>query len=109
MELAGIPLLFLVGTFSLGYLLIIFEHYIKINKTAVALLLAVLCWMIIAATTGMPSVGLLEELTIHISKASQIIFFLLGAMMLVEVIDSHKGFKIVTDSIYSPSKRTMLW
>ncbi len=109
MELAGIPLLLLVGTFAIGYLLIILEHYIKINKTAVALMLAVLCWMIFSATTSVSPLELLNQLTVHISKASQIIFFLLGAMMLVEVIDSHKGFKIVTDSIYSPSKRTMLW
>lgn len=109
MELSGLPLLVLLGVFSIGYLLIILEHYVKVNKTAIALLLAVLAWVIYSASAAASPVKILEELTIHISKASQIIFFLLGAMMLVEVIDSHRGFKIVTDFIYSSSKRKMLW
>ncbi|MBI2742659.1 MAG: sodium:proton antiporter NhaD [Chlamydiales bacterium] len=105
----GIPLGFLVGVFIVGYLLMIFEFYVKVNKTAVSLFLAVACWMIYFTWANGPPNEMLGELTIHVSKASQIIFFLLGAMTLVELVDSHKGFKIITDSIYSPSKRKMLW
>jgi Na+/H+ antiporter NhaD/arsenite permease-like protein len=101
-------LLTLLGIFFLGYLLITLEYYVKVNKTAVALMLAVLCWLIYF-TTGNRSPQDFEIFNVHLSKASQIIFFLLGAMTLVELIDSHKGFKIVTDFIYTTSKRKTLW
>ncbi|MDN3506953.1 MAG: sodium:proton antiporter NhaD [Simkaniaceae bacterium] len=101
------PLILLV--FGLGYLAIIFEYTIKINKTAVALLIAVLCWVIYFTLSVAPVSQDLKDLGVHVSDVSQIIFFLMGAMTLVELIDSHKGFKIVTDIIRTTSKRKMLW
>lgn len=100
---------FILLVFGLGYLAIIFEYYIKVNKTAVALLIAVLCWAIYFAFSLTPVSDDLKELGRHVNDVSQIIFFLMGAMTLVELIDSHKGFKIVTDVIRTASRKKMLW
>ena len=94
----------IILVFIIGYIAIIFEHNIKVNKTASALLMAVLTWMILFI--HFPNMHALGE---KVSEISQIIFFLLGAMTLVELIDSHQGFKVVTDLIQTGSKRKMLW
>lgn len=99
----------IICVFVLGYLAIIFEHSIHVNKTASAILMAVVAWTIyfvIRQDLGHENVHFLQE---HLGNVSQIIFFLLGAMTLVEVIDSHKGFKIITDVINTRSKKKMLW
>lgn len=101
--------LLLLGVFAVGYLLIILEYYVKVNKTAIALLVAVACWLIYFLVTGEAIPSALKHLETHISKVSQIIFFFLGAMTLVELIDTHRGFKILVDLIHTTSKRRMLW
>jgi len=90
--------------FVLGYLAIIFEHNIRVNKTASALLMAVLSWMFLFLNAPNP-----HALGEKVNDVSQIIFFLLGAMTLVEVIDVHKGFTVITDMIQTSSKRKLLW
>ena len=100
---------FMIFVFIIGYLCIIVERYIKINKTAVALLMAAMTWLLLFIEKNYGrdfNVTLLNE---HLGNASQLIFFLLGAMTLVELIDSHKGFRIITDSIRTRSKRKILW
>ena len=95
--------------FAIGYLAIIFESKIRVNKTASALLMAVVCWMF---DFFQKQAHLAEEIGLlgsHLNDVSQIIFFLLGAMALVELIDSHQGFRIVTDLIQTNSKRKLLW
>ena len=94
--------------FVLGYLAIIFEKFIHVNKAAIALVMAVISWVIyFAVTHGQAvSVTLFSE---QISDVAQVIFFLLAAMVIVELIDSHGGFKLITDIIYTSSKRRMLW
>ena len=99
----------ILTVFGLGYLGIILEYNIRINKTAVALLIAVLCWTIYFESSHLPLEQDLKVLGTHLSDVSQIIFFLMVAMTLVELIDSHKGFKIVTDIVRTNSKRKMLW
>ena len=99
----------LIGIFALGYFFIIFEHPFKINKTAVSLLVAVACWVLYFLVTDEPLPAALGHLDLHISKAAQIIFFFMGSMTLVELIDSHQGFKQITDLIYTSSKKKMLW
>ncbi len=100
----------LIGiVFTLGYLAIICEFYIKVNKTAVALLVAVVCWAIYFFFSRAPLPDDLRILGEHVSDVSQIIFFLMGAMTLVELVDSHRGFKIITDAISTTSKRKLLW
>jgi len=101
--------LLILITFGLGYSAIIAETSIKINKTGSALLMAVLTWMFLfLINTGEISANI-HHLAESVSDVSQIIFFLLGAMALVELIDSHKGFKIVTDLIRTSSKKKLLW
>lgn len=99
----------IICIFVLGYAAIILEHYIKVNKSAVALFMAVTSWAAYFLTSNEPVKADLESLSRHISGVSQIIFFLLGAMTIVELIDSHKGFKIVTDLIQTSSKKKMMW
>lgn len=99
----------MIAVFITGYLAIIFEHKIRVNKTASALLMAVITWALYFISRDHLTALNLEYLSEHVGNVSQIIFFLLGAMTLVEVIDSHKGFKIITDAINTRSKRKMLW
>ncbi len=92
--------------FSIGYLAIVFENFLHVNKAAVALVMGVVCWILFFADQqGVIATGMSEQ----ISDVAQIIFFLLAAMIIVELIDSHHGFKLITDIIYSSSKRKMLW
>jgi NhaD family Na+/H+ antiporter len=101
--------LLIVITFAVGYLAIIFETNIKINKTASALLMAVLTWMFLFLIETGETADNIQHLAESLGDVTQIIFFLLGAMALVELIDSHKGFKIVTDLIRTSSKKKLLW
>ena len=99
----------ILSIFAIGYLAIILEFYVKVNKTAVGLFLAVVCWMFYFLGDLKPLTENLADLSRHLSDISQIIFFLLGAMTLVELIDSHKGFNTVARLIHTTSKRRMLW
>jgi len=94
--------------FFVGYLAIAFEHPIKINKTASALLVGTICWTVYAMS-GTESQSVQEKLSHHLSSIAEILFFLLGAMTIVELIDAHQGFKIITDQISSKKSVTLLW
>lgn len=94
--------------FVAGYAAIAFEHPIKINKTASALLTGVLCWVVYIM--GSPdSVIVSEQLYEHFGQISGILFFLLGAMTIVELIDAHDGFEVITNRITTKDKRKLLW
>lgn len=99
----------IIIVFSIGYLAIIFESAMRVNKTASALIMAVLTWTILFLVRGHKLVEDIGALGEKLNDVSQIIFFLMGAMTLVEVIDSHKGFKIITDLIHTNRKKKMLW
>jgi len=101
--------LWMLLVFIIGYLVIIFEYKLKINKTAAAILMATFSWSILFLSSKDKMEGSTGFLAEHVSNVSQIIFFLLAAMTLVELIDSHKGFKIITDAINTRSKKKMLW
>lgn len=109
MEIFGLGTWLVVLVFCIGYIAIILEHYIQVNKTAVALFVAVICWSIFLVSGLLPVSDNIQALGHHVSEIAQIIFFLMGAMTLVELIDSHRGFKIITDKIQTTSKRKMLW
>ncbi len=96
----------IVILFIIGYLFVAFEHSVSINKSGSALLLGVLCWSIYAIMQ--PSHGVNEGLSHHLAEIAQIIFFLLGAMTIVEIIDSHQGFDLITDFITTKNKRYLL-
>jgi len=98
----------LILIFIIGYLAIALEHPIKINKTATALLTGVLCWTIYTVSEDEPN-SVLGELSHHLASVSEILFFLLGAMTIVELIDAHDGFRLITDKITSKNKVELLW
>ena len=98
----------LLLTFIIGYVAIATEHVIKINKAASALVTGVLCWTIYILYS--PDKDLVsEQLSEHLGELSGILFFLLGAMTIVELIDAHHGFEILTRKITSTNKRKLLW
>jgi Na+/H+ antiporter NhaD/arsenite permease-like protein len=100
--------LLILAVFITGYLAIAFEHPIKINKAASALLTGVLCWTIyILFSTDSELVN--HQLIEHLGEISEILFFLLGAMTIVELIDSHDGFAVITNKIKTNNKRKLLW
>lgn len=98
----------IILTFIIGYVAIIFEHKIKINKAATALVTGVICWTIyILFQSDKHLVS--EQLIEHLGEVSGILFFLLGAMTIVELIDAHDGFQIITDKIKTRSAIKLLW
>jgi Na+/H+ antiporter NhaD/arsenite permease-like protein len=114
----------LIGlAFVLGYLCIAFEHPLKIDKSASALLTAVVTWtlLVFGAESILPAVQTAiaagedpshivpHELRHHLSEIAEILFFLLGAMVIVELIDAHEGFKVITDRIQTTKRVTLLW
>jgi Na+/H+ antiporter NhaD/arsenite permease-like protein len=90
--------------FIAGYLAIAFEHPLKVNKTASALVTGVLVWMMYAISTGSTI-----ELGQHLASTSEILFFLLGAMTLVELVDAHNGFYFVSRLIKTDKVIKLLW
>jgi NhaD family Na+/H+ antiporter len=100
---------FVVGIFLIGYAAIIFENGIRINKTAAAIFIAVTCWAVYFLFSPQHVDSDIKKLAEHVSDIAQIIFFLMGAMTLVELIDAHRGFRIITDMIQTSSKKKMLW
>ncbi len=94
--------------FVLGYVAITLEHPLKINKAATALVTGVLCWTIYILISPDKNI-VSEELTHHLGELSGILFFLLGAMTIVEIIDAHDGFDLITTRISHTDKRKLLW
>lgn len=94
--------------FVLGYAAIVLEHSLRINKAASALVTAVLCWAAFALASE-DKEWVAENLTGHLGEVAGILFFLLGAMVIVELIDAHDGFEIITDRIRSTNKRKLVW
>src|SRR3990167_5624086 len=94
----------IILVFLVGYFAIIFEHNLKINKAASALAMAVLMWMFVFFQMGQEEEGLGK----YLNEVSQIIFFLLGAMTIVELINTHQGFQIIVDWVHTRSKRKIL-
>ncbi len=129
--------LLIIIIFVVGYLAIALEHPIKINKTASALVTAVVCWTIFtvsgspetllnserylhfihelgdkAATLSAGELHLeyvVEQLGHHLNEIAQILFFLMGAMTIVELVDAHHGFKFITDRIKTKNPVLLLW
>jgi len=98
----------IVIVFIIGYLAIAFEHSLRINKAASALLAGVICWSIYALS-GSDKELVSENLSHHLSEISGILFFLLGAMVIVELIDAHDGFEIITERIQNTNKKKLVW
>ena len=102
--------------FIVGYLLIVFEHPLRMDKTIPALLMGMLCWAIIAIgqlhLAGEAEVGehgVNDVILHHLGKIAEILIFLIGAMTIVELVDLHKGFSVITNRIHTRDKRKLLW
>lgn len=111
--------LLMPALFLIGYLLIALEHPIRIDKSASALLTGVVCWTILTVGMGhgleIPGYSPGEEhfaehsLLEHLSGIASILFFLMGAMTIVELIDAHEGFSIITEKVRTTHKVKLLW
>lgn len=105
----------LVLCFVIGYSLIVFEHPLRLDKSVPALLMGSLCWAIISighidVINHEHAVGSIEPVLLHhIGKIAEILLFLIGAMTIVELIDLHRGFSVITDRIKTTRKSSMLW
>ena len=103
----------MIGIFVLGYIGIIFEEVFEFNKAAVALLMSTGLWVTYAdfygGSTGLASEGVLNQLKDQLAEVSDICFFLLAASAIVEVVDAHQGFKVVTNQITTTSKKGLFW
>ena len=94
--------------FVAGYLLVALESVIHISKTAVALLMAVFCWALLYLGAGASGVHA-SAFTRALGENSEILFFLMGAMVIVEVVDANGGFDFVRQRLLSRTKRSLLW
>lgn len=101
-------MIWMIIIFLVGYTLITLEHSFHINKAATALLAGVLCWTVyvLHVPDSELVVGQLEH---HIGEIAGILFFLLGAMTIVEIIDAHDGFEVIIGRIKTDSSRKLLW
>jgi NhaD family Na+/H+ antiporter len=98
----------LILVFVIGYVGIVLEHNISIDKSSSALLTGALCWTVVAFTSH-DAVHMNEELMHHLSDIASILFFLMGAMTIVELIDTYEGFDIITDRITTRSQVKLVW
>jgi Na+/H+ antiporter NhaD/arsenite permease-like protein len=96
----------LVAIFAIGYLAIVLEHPLRLNKAATALLAGSLCWTAYIVAGDPERIN--DQLLHHLGELSQILFFLLGAMTIVELIDAHDGFELITSRIRTRSRRKLL-
>lgn len=110
--------MFIIIAFVAGYLCIALESLTKINKAAIALLMCVVCWTLLMVSPGayypdVASDGVLhhisEVIEHHLGDAAGTLFFLMGAMTIVEIVDSNGGFNFVRDIMKTRSKRKLLW
>lgn len=88
----------LIVIFVIAYAAIALEHPLKINKSASALVGAGALWTVYALASG-SNHNISHELSETLSSTAQIVFFLIGAMTIVEVIDAHNGFHVITSRI----------
>lgn len=94
--------------FSLAYVAIALEHPLKVNKSASALIGAGLLWTIYGVALNNPSV-LNLQLRESLTDTAQIVFFLMGAMTIVEVVDAHNGFEVITSRIKTTRLSGLMW
>ena len=108
----------LVTIFIVGYFFIAMEHPFKINKTATALALGTFLWTVFVFCGAVTQPGLdseawhtfiSEHLVENLGETAEIVFFLLGAMTIVTLIEDYQGFRVITDKITTTDKKKLLW
>ena len=108
----------IVVAFVVGYLCIALESVTKVNKAAIALLMCVVCWTLLMINpasfytdiaAGEVVHHIAEVIEHHLGDAAGTLFFLMGAMTIVEIVDSNGGFNFVRDALKTSSKRKLMW
>lgn len=108
----------IIMAFIIGYFFIAIEHVTKVNKAAVALLMFVVCWTLFMlnpasflpeADGNNMALAVSEVIEKHLGSTATTLFFLMGAMTIVELIDQNGGFNFVANTIKTRSKKSMLW
>lgn len=108
----------IVTLFVFGYLCIAIESVTKINKAAIALLMFVGCWTLFMIDPGSYIAGAVgdkiasavsEVIEHHLGSTATTLFFLMGAMTIVELVDQNGGFNFVRDTLQTKSKKALLW
>ncbi len=101
----------IIAIFLIGYAAVAFENVIKINKTATALLLGMFCWTvyIIYAKDVAEANHIKEQMAHHFTEIAEILFFLIAAMTIVELVDAHEGFNVITKRITTQKAQNLLW
>ena len=99
----------MVVIFVLGYVCIALEHPLKLDKAAIALLIGVLTWTVFILFGGNDVHNVVSLLSENLSETAQTLFFLFAAMTIVEIIDCHNGFKVITDKIRATNKVKLMW
>ncbi|MCR5129902.1 MAG: sodium:proton antiporter NhaD [Prevotella sp.] len=108
----------IVAVFIVGYFLIAIESVTKVNKAATALLMFVFCWTLFmidpaqylpAAIGDVKALVVSEEIERHLGSTATTLFFLMGAMTIVELVDQNGGFNFVRDMLQTRSKKKLLW
>lgn len=108
----------IVAVFCIGYLLIAIESVTKINKAAIALLMFVFCWTLFMIDPGqyisgavgeMKALAVSEVMEKHLGSTATTLFFLMGAMTIVELVDQNGGFNFVRDLLKTRTKRKLMW
>ena len=108
----------IIAVFVVGYLCIALESVTEINKAAIALLMCVGCWTLLMVSPGTyyPEIAstevihhISEVIEHHLGDAAGTLFFLMGAMTIVEIVDSNGGFNFVRDTMKTRSKRKLMW
>ena len=106
----------IISIFIVGYLCIVFEHNLKVNKAPIALFMCVACWTCYFlgveyfVSPGVDAHDAAHSILLyHLSEACEILFFLMAAMTIVEIIDSNGGFNFVRSKLLTRNKRVLLW
>jgi len=98
----------IIATFIAGYLVIILEEQTEINKAASALVLGVLIWVFVGTGLDLSPKEFSTDIKETLEDVSEVVFFLLGALTIVEIMDAHKGFDIITKAISATKERDLL-
>ena len=108
----------IVFAFIVGYFFIAIESFTKVNKAAIALLTLVVCWTLFMFGAGDYLPGLSGDdlynqassaIEKHLGSTSTTLFFLMGAMTIVEIVDQNGGFDFVRKALHTTSERKLLW
>lgn len=95
--------------FIIGYIAIAIEQKLKVNKAAIAILLAILCWGVLFAYHPHQDPRILAQLNEHLADIAQILFFLIGAMTIVETMNAYQGFGVIKALIRTRNTRVLFW